>query len=365
VTILYLGEHGRLERGWRRLYARHAVNVEVVSPASVADDGGLKSADALSRRLLERAPDVVVLHEWRAPGFASLRTRHEGGLLQGTVFVTCCHGSTQWLVEAAERAPDDAESVLIAREREAVEMSDVVISPSKYLAVWMKDAGWKLPRGVRVVPNASQSSVWGSRACHPRHDPQRVPVKRIAFFGRLEDRKGLPEFVAALRRLDPRLLRGVGLSFVGRASQFNEGAVRELLDADLRRRLSTVEFSSNLSRERALRRLDRDDTLVVIPSKVENAPCVVVECIERGIPFLASRAGGTPELIAEADAPEVLVEPTSESIGAALQRALLFGARRASPSPSLAPPVVAGAWREIVDGAWLSRSHSTFGHVVR
>jgi glycosyltransferase involved in cell wall biosynthesis len=330
----------------------------------MADDGGVKSADALRRRLLECAPDVVVLHEWRAPGFASLRARLEGGLLQGTVFVTCCHGSTEWLVEAAERAPDDAEAVLIAREREAVELSDVVISPSKYLAVWMRDAGWKLPRGVSVVPNASQSSVWGSRACQTVHDPQRVRVKRIAFFGRLEDRKGLPEFVAALRRLDPSLLRGVGLSFVGRASEFSEDAVRKLLDAELRRRLSSVEFSSNLSREHALRRLRRSGTLVVIPSKVENAPCVVVECIEEGIPFLASRAGGTPELIAEADAPEVLVAPTAESIGAALGRVLLLGARRASPSPSLARSVVAGAWRGIVDGAWLSRSHSTFGPVV-
>ena len=41
-------------------------------------------------------------------------------------------------------------------------------------------------------------------------------LQRIAFFGRLEEKKGLTLFAEALNGLQPQLLEGIELEFVGR-----------------------------------------------------------------------------------------------------------------------------------------------------
>ena len=47
-----------------------------------------------------------------------------------------------------------------------------------------------------------------------------------------------------------------------------------------------------------------------MPSLQENSPNTVYECLEQGIPFIASNVGGVPELIAPDDHARVLFEPT-------------------------------------------------------
>src|SRR5205823_5162095 len=81
-------------------------------------------------------------------------------------------------------------------------------------------------------------------------------------------------------------------------------------------------FTTDLDRHQALSRLRRPGTLVVIPSLEDNSPNTVYECLEFGIPVLASRRGGTPELIADGDRERVLFEPTTEGVEAALRAAL-------------------------------------------
>ena len=48
-----------------------------------------------------------------------------------------------------------------------------------------------------------------------------------------------------------------------------------------------------------------------MPSLQENSPNVVYECLEHGIPFIASNVGGVPELIAPGGSRPRLFEPTA------------------------------------------------------
>jgi Glycosyl transferase family 2 len=59
-----------------------------------------------------------------------------------------------------------------------------------------------------------------------------------------------------------------------------------------------------------------------MPSLLDNSPNTVSECIEHGIPFVATSTGGIAELVAEDDRPRVLCAPNASALAAALQSAL-------------------------------------------
>ena len=116
-----------------------------------------------------------------------------------------------------------------------------------------------------------------------------------AFFGRLEEKKGVEVFVTALNALDPRRLEGLELEFVGKPTPtWTADRVRALLAEPARQSLGRISFESDLDQREAFARLRQPETLTVIPSLGDNSPNAVYECLELGIPFIASRAGGNP-----------------------------------------------------------------------
>src|SRR5262249_45360224 len=65
--------------------------------------------------------------------------------------------------------------------------------------------------------------------------------------------------------------------------------------------------------------------LAVIPSLMENSASTVLECLLCQVPFLASRVGGTSELIAAEDVDRVCFEPKLEVLVQRLLEALRHG----------------------------------------
>src|SRR5439155_12438309 len=100
--------------------------------------------------------------------------------------------------------------------------------------------------------------------------------------------------------------------------------------------------------EQALEELRRPGTLAVMPSLLDNSPNTVAECVELGIPFIASATGGIPELVAEADRERVLFPPTAGDLAAALQR-VLTSSTFAAARPSREAPEALAAWVDLVD----------------
>jgi len=112
----------------------------------------------------------------------------------------------------------------------------------------------------------------------------------------------------------------VDVEFLGRPTPlWPVERIRELL------RHEHVAFETGLDQHEALERLRRPGTLAVIPSFEENSPNVIYECLENGIPFIASDVAGIRELVAADDHARVLFEPTPDGIVAALGRALANG----------------------------------------
>jgi glycosyltransferase involved in cell wall biosynthesis len=146
-----------------------------------------------------------------------------------------------------------------------------------------------------VVPNTYDEDVFFPSK-EPRIDPQRA---RFVFVGRLTEEKGLPillEALSGLRRGD------WDLAVVG------DGPARRDCEerADVPALRGRVRFHGELPKAQVAELLRSSDCLV-LPSMVENLPCVIIEAMATGLPVLATRVDGIPELVD--DESGILVEP--------------------------------------------------------
>jgi hypothetical protein len=122
-----------------------------------------------------------------------------------------------------------------------------------------------------------------------------------------------------------------------------------------------VTFETELDQPGALARLKQAGTLVVMPSLQENSPNTVYECLEHGIPFIASNVGGVPELIAPEDHARVLFEPTVEGLTDALQRVLETRAVPPPAQPAFDASISSERWAEVLSLQPEQSSTSTAG----
>jgi glycosyltransferase involved in cell wall biosynthesis len=348
VEIL-LGKHSlaALDPGWARTYDESGVRIrEVPRDDEPVEPWEFANAHSVFRGLVEDPPDVVVAHDFGAPAYVALRAREVGIAFERTLFVLFCHGPRRYVVDLSPSvALGDLRAVLGVSllEQADAELADVVVSPSNYLLEWMRERGWRMPERKYVIPYFTRSEATGE-AVRPLARPERDVLQRFAFFGRVDEKKGVTTFATALNALEPDVLRRIEIEFVGRPTgTWPRERIESLLPA-----LGSVAFETDLDQQAALARLSRPGTLVVMPSLQENSPNTVYECLELGIPFIASSVGGVPELIAPEDRGRVLFEPTAAGLEAALRRVLAAGAVPTSARPAYERGIASERWDEVL-----------------
>jgi glycosyltransferase involved in cell wall biosynthesis len=340
-----------LDPYWESLYERAGIRLRR-APATECEPWYFVHARSIELGLQEEPPNVVIAHDFGAPAYTALRLRQAGIAFEETIFVIFCHGTRRYMMDVSPNlAPRDLRNLLgvVAHEQAAVELADVVVSPSAYLVDWMREQGWRLPERTCVIPYLTRPTATGeAMSKRPWNGGERL--ERLSFFGRVDEKKGVVAFAAALNALEPELVEGLDLEFVGKTTTtWTPERVQGLLSPATRGALRRVSFESGLDQHEALARLSLTGTLVVMPSLQDNSPNAVYECLEHGIPFIASSVGGVPELIAPEDHARVLVEPTAESIEAILRPLL---SRHTVPQPPRA--TVSGneslqRWVEVIE----------------
>jgi glycosyltransferase involved in cell wall biosynthesis len=337
-----------LDSYWRGVYEGAGVEVRSAPPSGEKVDswhfGVMRNVELALRA---DPPDVVVAHDFYAPAYSALRLRQAGLAFSDCLFVVFCHGTRRYVADTSRQLyVKDLRTLLSVGmlERASVELADAVVSPSAYLVDWMRGEGWRLPEQTHVIPYVTRSGAEGGQ--HPRaHLADRV--ERLAFFGRLDEKKGLREFAAGLNALEPELLGRVELELLGKpTATWPVERVAALFSEQTTRALRALTFETDLDQHEALARLKRPGTVAVMPSLLDNSPNTVYECLELGVPFLASDVGGVHELIAPADRERVLFEPTASGVEAALRRVLAGGARPAAPSFDAATSI--RRWTEVL-----------------
>lgn len=364
VEILFTNARtaGDLDPTWAREYRERGITLRLLTQPDRVRPETIAVSYAVQDALRPDPPHVVIADDQGGPAYAAVRLRELHLGFSETIFTIYCHGTAAWIYDAhrkVRRTPGSFE--LEALERATIEMADSVVSPSEYMLGWMRDRGWRF-RQAHVAPYLTRSAISATRAVPPA---PRGKVERLVFFGRLEDRKGLAPFLEALNGLEPMLLRDVELVFLGRETPlWPVERVRAGLSDDVKSALSVLRFEADLDQPEALALLNRSGTLAVMPSLLDNSPNVIYECLEHGIPFLASSAGGGPELIAPDDRPRALVEPTTKSIQAGLRRLLGRSEPRLPIRPGFDSEHIMGTWQEVLGSSPMPQSSQLAGGKV-
>ena len=293
--------------------------------------------------LRARRFDVVLFNECGGQGYFALLAKRAGVFAHAPRMIVVTHGASEWARDLNRQLAGGHRAAALAFfERRSVELADLVVSPSRYLVDWMRERGWRLPERIEVVQNVVPVEAAATI------DEAPAEIDEIVFFGRQEARKGLDIFCDAVEALDRSGRLGkAGVTFLGKFARIDGVHSGVFLIERTGGWKVTPRILANLGQEEALDYLKRPGVLAVMPSLAENSPCVVVECLLAGVPFLATDGGGAGELIAPADRASCLVTPDRAALAARLDEALARGAPRAR----LAEPQAStkARWRALVE----------------
>jgi len=219
----------------------------------------------------------------------------------------CVRGS---LAASALSAAETFESRVLGRYERGVAR---FICPSEFLATKMRDGGWNVP--MTVVRNAVAAPPRSSAASR----------EGFLFAGRLSPEKGVDVFLKAAE------IAGVAAIVAG------DGPLRPALEAAH----PTATFLGHLESSRVFELLGGVRAAVVPSTALENSPLSVLEPMAAGVPVIASRVGGIPELYD--DGVEGLLVPPGDV------DALSSALRRVATDDAFAVSAGRLAYRRVVD----------------
>jgi glycosyltransferase involved in cell wall biosynthesis len=294
--------------------------------------------------LWDRQPAFPVIHVHDNAGFGAFvaRERGRGRAFRSSAVVLGMHGPHRWEREANRAFLSEHHSLECDfMERTSARYADVVISPSTFIFRWAVERGWSFPR---------HSFVWQNVMPELPIDATPTPpgtlvtnITTIAFFGRLETRKGLAIFLDAAGRLAPLLAdRAVSLVFLGSAATVNGVESSTFIRRSCDSAGLTCTVVTDARRVEALTYLAAPTVLPVIASLTENSPYTVLELLGMHKAFLATAVGGIPELLHPDDVPSVLFEPSPGALATRLRAALTGGVR--VPRASASADDIAAGW---------------------
>jgi len=223
--------------------------------------------------------DIVHAHEVKSDVITWL-----AALLRRVPIVTTLHG---WIGNTPRQR------AFIALDKRIVRRFDLVLAVSARIRQDLLDAG--VPAGrIRLVHNAIVMDRYqrtGQRGVLAALVGRDVPGPVLACVGRLSAEKGHADFVEALALVAQHGHR-VSAVLVG------DGPERPRLEA----RIAALGLQDSVFLpgylDRPQRVLEETD-LMVLPSHTEGLPNAALEALAMDVPVLATRVGGTPEVIAD------------------------------------------------------------------
>jgi glycosyltransferase involved in cell wall biosynthesis len=258
---------------------------------------------AVRKKLREIQPNIV-------HGQGTERDCAISAAFSGFPNVLTVHGNMRLIAEVNRAKPFSFLWLAAKLEKLTIPRSNGVVCITHYTEEAVRD----LARRTWVVPNAVDASFFEVNAQVPAEKPP-----RILCVGNICLRKNQNAFIRALDPLAGR--RKFELIFLGSAT-----AGRPYDDEFLRLvgERSWCVFGGMAGREELKQRL-HEATALALPSLEDNCPMVVLEAMAAGVPVVAARVGGLPDLIEEG-VTGFFCDPTNaDSKSEALEKVFLDG----------------------------------------
>ena len=252
-------------------------------------------------RAHEHEFDVASYHDYMGNGYFAAMARRQGLALRAMKLVVQCHSTVQWADELNYRPPRDHNSLAVYHmEERSIEWADIRVSPSRYYLNWLgSSAEGGAVNLARTGINLVQVNTMYPLPAEQRFMPTAKASGHLAFFGRLETRKGLFVFLDAL---DEAVTRGATpslVSFIGPDVSVGGQKSTEIIKERSIARAWAFPYvvRSELNSAGALRYLKERNAVAVLPSLGDNSPYTVMEVAAMAISMITSDAGGGKELL--------------------------------------------------------------------
>ena len=251
--------------------------------------------------LLTQKFDHVNFPDFQGLAIATLQGKLSGMFHKAPAISVTLHGPNRWALEANNVFFQlEHHSEIEFFERFSIQHCDVLIAPSRFILDWVINQGWKVSTQTYILQNPI---VFGRDQLKNKSTPLVDENKKtVCFFGRLEPRKGVRNFLLAAEPY----LQSANILLVGGDSPGND----PFDGFDTKSPIRDIQLIQNLNSMEAQQFFHDNGALVVIPSLSENCPYSVIETCTYGNKIIASDVGGIPELLQK----ESLFD-TKESLG--------------------------------------------------
>ena len=299
VTILFTGPlQNKTHRFWQSYYSGLGIQYCSIEHDEkvhlMKGEKFIKISYLVYKFLRERDFDYVHFQEWMANGFISTQAKLTTQDFNNTILTTTLHSSTEWQNEGMYVWNNNplGTAKLQWAEMYCAQNSDILISPSRYMFDWADKHGWLRPEKSTVLPYCYLNNK-------NKFETKTIDKNHLIFFGRLETRKGIKEFVDSLLwTLEYGDTDINKVTFIGKNGSVSGISAKNYIKRSLRNKI-LYDIKDDLDTFEALAYIKKTAGLVVIPSVIDNFPYTVIECIENNIPFLCAGTGGLPEMVDE------------------------------------------------------------------
>ena len=276
-------------------------------------------AGQLAERLVDsEGIDLIESQEYEAPLYFFLLRRALGsGPKHSPPCIVHLHSPTVFIATHNDwDLTSSAISVARRQEEYCIAAADALLCPSSFLASQVQAHYGVEPGMIEVIPLPKAAGGRIERAADTWINGP------ICYVGRLERRKGALEWIRAAVQIAQESPQTVfeftGENILGCNPIQSELVLIEMVPSNLRPRFT---FHGGQTRQSIPEYLARA-RMTAVPSRWENFPYACIEAMSSGLPVLATRQGGMPEMIQDGHTGWLADQPTSEHLAQTLRRAL-------------------------------------------
>lgn len=247
-----------------------------------------RHAGTVKKILKTEKPDMIITHNLMGIGFMipraikQLKIRHEHFLHD----IQLLHPSGLIIFGREKVINRPWAKLYQALTRNLFASPDKIISPSEWLLEIHKQHGFFKDSEHEVRPFR-----WPGLKTNPQ--PKVFPAKNFLFIGQIEKQKGILLLIKAFRNIDNP---DITLTVAIRGGGDSLDDARQLAADDNR-----IHFLGPLSYEETEDVKTASDVLIMPSLCYENSPTVIYGAHAAGLPVIAARIGGIPELMKPSD----------------------------------------------------------------